>query len=80
MTYTGKVGELVLPRTCLNFYLQFLWPQIVTGMTSISCSTFAEFLYLDFYILISSQTPFVLYSYVMVLLHQPISRFCPSCF
>jgi hypothetical protein len=31
----------------------------------------------DFYILISSQPPFVLYCYLMVLLHQSISSFWP---
>jgi hypothetical protein len=34
---------------------------------------------LDFYILIYSQHSFVLYSYMMVLLHQSINRFYP-CF
>jgi hypothetical protein len=40
---------------------------MVTAWQSISCSTFSEFLYLDFYTLISFQLPFVLHSYLMVL-------------
>jgi hypothetical protein len=36
---------------------------VITGMTKHSCYTFGEFLYLDFYILIYSQPPFILYFY-----------------
>jgi hypothetical protein len=64
----------------VNFCLQFRWPQWLLVWQSISCSTFSEFLYLDFYTLISLQLPIVLHSYLMVLLHQSISRFCPCCF
>jgi hypothetical protein len=39
----------------LNLYLQFPWPQWLSTWRRISCSTFPEFLYLDFYILL----PFV---------------------
>jgi hypothetical protein len=51
---------------------------VVYRYDSISCSTFSEFLGLDFYVLISSEPSFVLHSYLMVLLHKPISRFCNS--
>jgi hypothetical protein len=44
-------------------------PMISIMTKSISCSTFSEFLYLDFYTLISFQLPFVLHSYLIVLLH-----------
>jgi hypothetical protein len=38
--------------TCfLNVYLQFLWPQWLLVWQSISCSTFATFLYFDLYII-----------------------------
>jgi hypothetical protein len=47
----------LFPDIFLNFCLQFLWPQLPVWQ-SISCSTLAEFLYLDFYILISSHPPF----------------------
>jgi hypothetical protein len=70
----------LFPGIFLNFYLQFLWPQWLLVWQSISCSTFAGFLYLDIYILISSQPHFILHFYLMVLLHQSVSRFCPSCF
>jgi hypothetical protein len=48
---------------------------MITSMTkNISCSTFAEFLHLNFCILISFRTP-VLHSYLMVLLHLSVSKF-----
>jgi hypothetical protein len=43
---------------------------------NISYHTFTEFLYLDFYILTSFQSPFVLYSYLIVLLCVSINKFC----
>jgi hypothetical protein len=70
----------LFPDILVNFCLQFRWPQWLLVWQSISCSTFSEFLYLNFYTLISFQLPFILHSYLMVLLHQSISRFCPSCF
>jgi hypothetical protein len=50
----------IVSKYVLNFYLQFFWPQ----WQSFSCSTFAEFQYIDFYTLLSSQPPFVLHSYL----------------
>jgi hypothetical protein len=46
----------LFPGIFVNFCLQFRWPQLV--WQSISCSTFSEFLYLDYYILISSRPHF----------------------
>jgi hypothetical protein len=69
----------IVYRCFLNFCLQLRWPQWLLVWRSISCSTHSEFLYLYFYTSISFQIPFVLYYYLMVLLHQSISRFCPSC-
>jgi hypothetical protein len=43
---------LVLFHDFLNLCLQFPWPHWLLVWQSISCSTFAESLYLDFYILI----------------------------
>jgi hypothetical protein len=39
----------LLPDIFVNFFLQFRWPQWLLVWQSISCSTFSEFLYLDFY-------------------------------
>jgi hypothetical protein len=81
--YVGNLLRVVLvlfPDIFVNFCLQFRWPQWLLVWQSILCFTFSEFLYIDFYTLISFQLPFVLHSYLMVLLHQSISRFCPSCF
>jgi hypothetical protein len=39
---------LVLFPDCLNFYLQCPWPKRLLVWQSISCSTFPEFLFLDF--------------------------------
>jgi hypothetical protein len=70
----------LFPDIFVNFCLQFWWPHWLPLWQSISRSTLSEFLHLDFYTLINFQLPFVLYSYLMVLLHQSISRFCSSCF
>jgi len=60
-------------RNFSAFYLQFQWPQRLLVWQSISHSTFAEFLYLDFYILIY-QPPFVLHSCLMVFLQANSSN------
>jgi hypothetical protein len=81
--FVGNLLFVVLvlfPDVFVNFCSQFPWPQWLPIWQTISCSTFAEFTYLDFYILVFSQPPFVLHTYLMVLLHQSISRFCPPCF
>jgi hypothetical protein len=59
----------------LNFYLQFPCPQRLLVWQTISCSTFAEFLYLDCYILISSQPPFVLHSCPIIIIIISYHRF-----
>jgi hypothetical protein len=69
----------IVSRYFVNFYLQFRWSQWLLVWHSILCSTFSEFLYLDFYTLISSQPSIVLHFYQMVLVHQSIRRFCTSC-
>jgi hypothetical protein len=63
-----SVVRVLFPDIFVNFCLQFRWPQWLLVWQSISCSTFSEILYLDFYALISFQLPFELYSYRMVLL------------
>jgi hypothetical protein len=73
--FVGNVFNVVLvlfPDIFVNFCSQFRWPQLLLVWQSILCSTFYEFLYLDFYTLISFQLPFTLHSYLMVLLHQSI--------
>jgi hypothetical protein len=52
----------LFPDIFVNFCLQFRWPQWLLVWQSISYTTFSEFLYLDFYTLISFQFPFVLHS------------------
>jgi hypothetical protein len=69
--FVGSLLSVVLvlfPGIFVNFCLQFRWPQWLLVWQSISCSTFSEFLYLDLYTLISFKLPFVLQSYLMVLL------------
>jgi hypothetical protein len=76
--FVGNLLSVVLvlcPDIFVNFCLQFRWPQWLLVWQIISCSTFSEFLYLDYYTFISFQLPFVLNSYLMVLLHKSISRF-----
>jgi hypothetical protein len=68
-----SVVLVLFPNIFVNFCLQFRRPQWLLVWQSISCSTFSEFIYLDFYALISFQLPFVLYSYLTVFLHQSIS-------
>jgi hypothetical protein len=51
------------------------WSQWLLLWQSISYFTFAKFLYLDFYILISFHSPFILHSYPMVLLRLLLSEF-----
>jgi hypothetical protein len=53
--FVGNLLTVVLvlfPDIFVNFYFQFRWPQWLLVWQSISCSTFSEFLYLDFYTLI----------------------------
>jgi hypothetical protein len=49
--------------TFLKLYLQFPWPQWILLRQMISWPKSAEIIYLDFYILISFQPPFVLHYY-----------------
>jgi hypothetical protein len=53
---------------------------MITGMTKRFMFHILRISVFRFYTLISFQLTFVLHSYLMVLLHQSISRFCPSCF
>jgi hypothetical protein len=43
-----SVVLVLFPDIFVNFCLQFRWPQWLVVWQSISCSTFSEFLYLDF--------------------------------
>jgi hypothetical protein len=63
-------------QICFSHLLQFQWPHCVLVWPSISCSKLAEFLYLDFYILIYFQLPFVLHYYPMGLLRLSMNKFC----
>jgi hypothetical protein len=50
-----SVVLVLFPDIFVNFCSQFRWSQWLLVWQSISCSTFPEFLYLDFYTLISFQ-------------------------
>jgi hypothetical protein len=58
LVWQGFVGNLLSVVLVLftdifvNFCLQFRWPQWLLVWQSISCQTFSEFLYLNFYTLI----------------------------
>jgi hypothetical protein len=69
--FVGNLLSVVLvlfPDIFVNICLQFRWPPMVTGMTKRFMFHILEFLYLDFYILISFQLPFVLYLLLLLLL------------
>jgi len=66
--------------TSLVLQLQFQWPQWLLVWRSVSYSTLAEFIYLDFYILVYFHSTFVLHSHSLVLLRPWISKYYQSCF
>jgi hypothetical protein len=76
--FVGNLLSVVLvlfPDIFVNFCLQIRWPQWLLVWQSISCSTFTEFLYLDFYtllllLLLLSLTTGFLSSLVLLLLSQ----------
>jgi hypothetical protein len=68
--FVGNLLSVVLvlfPDIFVNLYLQFRWPQWLLVWQSISCSTFSEFLYLDFYSLISVVVVVIILTYSGVL-------------
>jgi hypothetical protein len=68
---------------CFQIFFKFLFiisvAPMITGMTKHFFTIVAKFIYLDFYISSYSQPHFVL-SYLLVMLYQSKSRFCPFCF
>jgi hypothetical protein len=69
--FVGNLLRVILvlfPDIFVNVCLQFRWPQWLLVWPRISCPTFSEFLYLDLYTLISFQLPFVLHSYLIIII------------
>jgi hypothetical protein len=64
-----------LPGIFSVLWLLFLWPQWLLVPQNITCSTFAGFLCIDFYILISFPLIYVLHSCLMALIHLSVCKF-----